>query len=91
MLVLELIAKLSEDTYLSTTVSKEIKIGQVFSQHWISICYKLAGAVIYIHSKSVLHSDLKCDNVLIKEVANSTYIPKIIDFGKSTHILNPVI
>ena len=89
MLGLELIAKSFEDTYLSTTVSKELKIGQISSQHWISIYYKLGGAVKYVHSKSALHNDLKYDNVLIKEVINSTYIPKIIDFDKYSLISNP--
>ena len=75
----------------SATISAQLKLGQSTNDMWINICVQLADAIKFMHSHSVLHNDLNSDNVLIKKVSSTSYIPKVIDFGKATCVLNPVI
>lgn len=48
--------------------------------------YKLTSALAHIHSKKIIHRDMKMDNVLFLNKANGykEAEPKIIDFGLST-------
>ena len=49
------------------------------------ILLKLCQALHYLHSKQLLHRDIKSDNILLTEF-NSEYHPMLIDFGKSIQI-----
>ena len=46
---------------------------------------QLCQALRYLHSKQLLHCDIKSDNVILTNV-NSVYHPMLIDFGKSIYI-----
>lgn len=48
----------------------------------LSVFVKLASALAYMHSKGILHRDLKLENVLIRK---SDGEPVIIDFSCATH------
>jgi serine/threonine protein kinase len=54
----------------------------------LNILVDVAAGMEYIHSKSIIHGDLKPDNVLVKKDSSRPYgvIAKIIDFGLSTTI-----
>ena len=49
------------------------------------ICSGILSGVIYMHSRQILHNDIKADNVVVANTA------KIIDFGKATLISKPVV
>jgi serine/threonine protein kinase len=51
-------------------------------EHWLHIITQLADSVSYLHSKEIIHNDIKSDNVMI--VSNSSVLsPVLIDFGKT--------
>ena len=62
------------------TVYKARKDNFFNQTKWNEICHHLIQALVYLHSNSILHNDLKSNNVLLK----SGFIPIIVDFGKAT-------
>lgn len=46
----------------------------------------IAKTVEHIHTKGVVHNDLKANNVLIQRDSEGNYQPVVIDFGKSEEI-----
>lgn len=53
------------------------------SQRW-DFCEQLAEAAVHIHSKGVIHSDMRPDNVLVHQIAQSSVSLWLNDFGGST-------
>lgn len=51
------------------------------TQAWIFIFRQIAEGTAYIHSKSVIHRDLKTDNIVFYQQVKILH-PVIIDFGK---------
>ena len=59
-------------------------------KEWLKICYLITDAVRYMHSKFILHNDIKGDNIILSvSSSESHYVPKLCDFGKATHKLQP--
>lgn len=51
------------------------------SEHWFGIILQLLEALKVLHSNSLIHRDIKGDNILIT-YKNTKFVPVIIDFGK---------
>ena len=47
----------------------------------------ILSAVQYMHSKNIVHRDLKCNNIVFDKSGNDGKL-KIIDFGQSQYIKN---
>ena len=89
MLVMELISELKNGKYMSDTVYSEMERDTLSKKIWIEVLYDLLDAVKFMHFCGILHNDIKCDNILIKKNVHAVY-PKLTDFGKATHKLNPI-
>ena len=48
------------------------------------LCIQICKSIEFIHSKHIVHGDIKPDNILIETTTNTPYI---IDFGLSGSIL----
>ena len=91
-LVMESLGYLQEGNYHSETLlslqnskSKELTNFQCFD-----IALQAVNAIIYFHDIGLLHNDIK-DNNIIAARRNSSYLIKIIDFGKVTLKSSPEI
>ena len=49
-------------------------------QSYVTICINVCKSILFLHSKNVVHGDIKPGNILIQ---NTTNIPFVIDFGLS--------
>lgn len=61
---------------------KENNPDEVVNYYLLLIAKDLASGLDYIHSKSIIHSDIKLENVMIDE----TSTPRFIDFGLSCNL-----
>ena len=58
----------------------------------IYLIYSICNGLNYVHSKGIVHGDLKCDNILLSgEKIGNFPIPKLADFGLSQFRPNKVI
>lgn len=57
------------------------EINEKLSIHFLKT---IISVLVYLHSKTIVHGDLKCDNIIINPINNKL---TIIDFG-SSHFLN---
>ena len=57
---------------------------------WKSILVDISSAMIYLTKCSIIHNDIKCDNIMIQspEVSGDVYKGFLIDFGKSCFLEN---
>lgn len=58
------------------------------AEEWIGLCCDIADALCYLHSRKILHNDLKGNNALITDTLRSVsgYSAILIDLGKSCSI-----
>lgn len=57
-------------------------------QHIRNLIIMIGGALGIMHHFSLIHNDMKTNNILVNEDHNGP-IFKLADFGKSCHVLNP--
>ena len=69
----------------SLTIRRAVRKIKLSNEEWKTVVDLVGRALQFIHSKGVLHNDLKGDNILL-ERREKHYDPVVIDFGKSTFI-----
>jgi len=67
------------------TLAKAIRNSLITSEQWIAIFKETADGLQYVHSKHILHNDIKGDNVVLTNTFENSkrFHPVLIDFGKS--------
>ena len=58
---------------------------------WMNIPYNLIQAITFMHTKGMLHNDIKSNNVLLKQSKSDEFIPIVVDMGKVTLRKSPEI
>ena len=56
---------------------------ELASAQWKTVVLGIITGLKYIHEKSILHNDIKEDNILLDKCHDSTIRPVIVDFGKA--------
>jgi hypothetical protein len=92
-IVMELI---TVNVHETLTVHKILQSAQdtwIRNHEWKGLCLSLLEGLEFMHLKTgILHNDLKADNIMMKLAPYlSGLIPKIVDFGKATHVSCPVV
>lgn len=82
MLLMELVQGNIHSLTLHDIVSNDVSF-----RHLKSVCLDLVRALSELHRRGILHNDLHSRNILIRDLK----FVKIIDFGKSTLIDDPVV
>ena len=65
--------------------------GTISVGEWLNICHEIALGLKYMHSKLLLHNDLKTNNIVLNPIAMLRYCTKIIDMGMVTKKSEPKI
>lgn len=68
---------------LATCVLTNFDTESIGTKQCLSLFYKLANGLAYLHSQRILHLDIKSDNIVIKDGE-----PYWIDFGSSSFVDN---
>ena len=58
---------------------------ELCNEKWINVTKMIGDAIQFIHSKKVIHNDLKPNNIVL-EKRDSVFHPIVIDFGKSLKV-----
>ena len=79
------------NNYNVLTVYKAKAEGIVSVGQWLNICHEIALGLNFMHCKSLLHNDLKTNNILLKPTTMLSYCTKIIDMRMMTKKSEPKI
>lgn len=63
-----------------------IESEKISSDNWKRLMIGAASAVEYIHSKGILHNDIKSDNIVIDSRQTSSFHSVLVDFGKGCFV-----
>ena len=87
-ILMEFLGKVNGDSYESMpTLAHLRRARQVSVVQLKFICKEILNAVKYIHGRSILHNDIKADNIIV--VHNERVV--LIDFGKATNVKCPIM
>lgn len=58
-------------------------------EHWMHVIHQLSDCLLYLHNKSILHNDIKSDNIVVVQTTSNGifFSPILIDFGKA-HLIS---
>ena len=68
---------------LQKVIGQDVQVSISGSEHWLHMIAQLIDGLSYLHSKGILHNDIKNDNIVIVYSANGLFCPVLVDFGKS--------
>lgn len=83
-----LVTQFHGDKIQSLTLYKAMKRVELDKPCWLRILRGIIEALSHVHSKDILHNDLKSNNIVL-EKRGKDWNPVIIDFGKARFISNP--
>ena len=70
-----------------STLSTAIKVHTITCADFCNVLKDLVSAYIHMHSKKILHNDIKANNVIL--CSNGRVV--VIDFGKATLLTHPLV
>jgi PAS domain-containing protein len=63
------------------TVHQKLKNGKISPKVACDILWQVADAVRFIHSRAILHGDIKSENIFLVKTATHRRLAKLLDFG----------
>lgn len=73
---------------LLETVTKRSKFSE---KDVVPMVYSLASALAYLHSASIVHRDVKLENILIEQYSDGRKTLKLGDFGLAAFYTEPLV
>ena len=74
---------------VTVTPGAEKEICTRLIQDRITLCINVCSALQSLHSNSIVHGDLKLDNILLQKSTDGGYLAKVIDFDSSYVVGEP--
>lgn len=71
----------------SVTLHQAAKNKIITPTECVHLFVKICSALEHVHWKGFLHNDIKSNNVVLDQTVSEQYAPVLIDFGKSTRII----
>ena len=72
--------------YQVSTIQNTMGKSVLSRVQWVGVCREVVEGVMFLHDISLLHNDIKANNVILQYPSNKV---KIIDFGKATLTRQP--
>lgn len=79
--------KIARKVTVTPGAEKEIHTRPI--QDRINLCINVCSALQSLHSNSIVHSDLKLDNILLQKGPDGGFLAKVIDFDSSYVVGSP--
>ena len=68
---------------LRSLLRQEAEVKKLGSKDWLHILTQLSDCLSYLHSKKIIHNDIKSNNIVIICISRGFFLPILIDFGKA--------
>ena len=85
-LILTLFHGFDEQSFTLFSFISNPELSTQYKVEWKKVVHELTSGLIHIHSKNILHNDLKCDNVILGFTRSCEVSAVIVDFGKSCYM-----
>lgn len=70
---------------LGWNLSEVVQRGAFKTSHVRDVAMQVLQALAYVHSKQIVHTDVKSENVLIVKQSQGAMIVKLVDFGSALY------